>query len=847
MKRIILLMAAVAAGGGLTWGEYISPAEALQRVGNLPGKNMPARLKAVSKADIKPAYTISDPEGTPALYIFNDANAGGLILSAESEVTPLLGYSDSGSFDVNNMPPAMSWWLEMLTEEISEVRKVAGATLGALTLPEEWEAIKPLCTTKWSQGDPYNRMTPVYNNKNCMTGCVATGMAQAIKYFNYPEHGTGKIKYNVSHIGDLEMNFEEAEFDWANMTDTYGGSSTTKEKDAVALLMKACGYASRMWYNTNSSGTQSSYIDGGLRDYFAMHKDTKFEERKNYYGVDWAMMIYNNIKNCGPVIYSGYSNIGEGHCFVCDGYDGNGLFHFNWGWGGLSDGYFALNNLNPSEQGIGSSIGGYRYMQNAVIGMRPKDMELTASMMTALSQTGQITYKVSGTNLNGAVGNKTTGGWTNVTPVAVKCAIGAIFEPQNGTPGETKYVTYVNTELEPGAKYKVASLENEKIIIDLTALNLENGQYLVSTAYCLEGEDKWHPVFTNYKNFSGTLLTKTDEGYTSKSVHNNTAKFDLVDVDEAYYYDMNVNMHLVLSNNGYTAVTHGLAPCLLSGDDIVARGQGMMVDLLPGETCERKWISKFVFNDANHTKTAARTYRFAIYDPNTWEILWRAPKTTKISPAEFPTVKIGKFNMPGTAKRGGYTTVTDASNVVFHTEVIFSKGELPEPLCLTVWGNDPETGEYGLLLKHYIDDYKELAADGQKITAEFKVPLYGVNSEDVYTAYCSYYGFNQWNHLPNRSTGIVTAVEFKFDASGVEELAAQAPLKVTCTDGLLSAQYGAGISSIEVYDVNGMLLGSQACHGESEANLSVNAAHGLLIVKITDAEGNLNSCKVLCK
>ena len=309
-------------------------------------------------------------------HVFNlGSNDGFVIVSGDDCADDILGYADSGTFDAENMPENLKTWLQGYAEQIA-LLKAGGAKAtknrASARGSDSWAKISPLLKSLWNQNAPYNRDTPTKDNIHCVTGCVATGMAQVMYYWYQKEGFEAKLENDIpaSHEDDnyptLNKLTATATFDWANMTDTYESSSTDKEKDAVAKLMKYCGYSVKMKYGTDGSSAHGSDIAPALTDYFG-YKWARCLERPQYSYDDWQEVVYAELAASRPVIMNGLS-AGGGHCFVCDGFDEDDYFHFNWGWSGSSDGYYKLALCNPKDQGIGgsSTTEGFYMGQNIV-------------------------------------------------------------------------------------------------------------------------------------------------------------------------------------------------------------------------------------------------------------------------------------------------------------------------------------------------------------------------------------------------------------------------------------------------------------------------------------------------
>ena len=320
-------------------------------------------------------------------YIFNTAGEQGyVIVSGDDRTTQVLGYTDKGHFDPNNVPSNMKAWLESYDQQIN--------ALDEINFTEEMKAprptrnsISPMITSHWDQGAPYWNHCPEFMDVTeegdtigelAYTGCVATSMAQIMNYYKFPLYPSQIIpSYIVTFYCQEEYGAFETDpldpimFDWDNMRDNYTGAETEAEKEAVAWLMLYAGCAAHMQYGLSASGTSDPYIPTALNDYF--NYDAKLVYRSDYDQSTWEDMIYQELVEGRPMIYNGRAGNGGGHSFVCDGYAYGDYFHINWGWGGLGDGYFVLSVLNPYAGGIGSttSLEGYNIDQTAIIGIQP--------------------------------------------------------------------------------------------------------------------------------------------------------------------------------------------------------------------------------------------------------------------------------------------------------------------------------------------------------------------------------------------------------------------------------------------------------------------------------------------
>lgn len=288
------------------------------------------------------------------MFILNDTqNKSFVIIAADERFWPVIGYSLNGTFNEKNQPPAFVEWLENRKREIENVRKnniqpeprviqqwkylSSQDSKSATALTE----VTPLLITTWSQGCNYNALCPPDASGPCghvQTGCVATSMAQIMKYWSYPATGAGSKTYTHSKYGNLTADFGSTNYLWSQMP-----VNVTTANDAVALLMFHCGVSVNMNYGPDVSGAGDPI--NAFINYFRYSPEAEFVLRNSYTATEWADLLKAELDLNRPVWYRGNSPE-SGHAWICDGYQGSDYFHFNWGWGGSQDGYFYLDNLN---------------------------------------------------------------------------------------------------------------------------------------------------------------------------------------------------------------------------------------------------------------------------------------------------------------------------------------------------------------------------------------------------------------------------------------------------------------------------------------------------------------------
>ena len=325
--------------------------------------------------------------GYSEFFIFNNEDGKGfVIIAAEDCVTPILGYSYDNNFAAENLPPNLKGWLDGYAEQIRmavEMRVTATDEIRAdweclrrgKNLPIRSEtAVNSLITTTWSQDQYYNMLCPEDNNGpdgHALTGCVATAMAQILKYWEYPNDAHRVVWHEYDHpfYGTLGANYSYAggSYYWNYMPNQLTYSSSTYQKQAVASLMYHCGVSVEMNYGPNESSASTTAAEIAFRAFFDYNDATLV--LKSAYNTDtqWINLLKNELDNGRPVFYAGSGPDG-GHAFICDGYNANNYFHFNWGYNGGGDGYFSINNLNPTVNGYQLN---YTSGQNAIIGIEP--------------------------------------------------------------------------------------------------------------------------------------------------------------------------------------------------------------------------------------------------------------------------------------------------------------------------------------------------------------------------------------------------------------------------------------------------------------------------------------------
>lgn len=311
-------------------------------------------------------------------YIFNIGNREGfVIVSGDDNAEPVLGYSDRGELDLDNMPANMVEWLRLNELYVESCAKRESSAVGTSRTGNGTVVVEPLLgDIMWGQDFPFNEMCPTYysggQNLHYYVGCVATAATQIMRYYRYPQQGTGSKSY-VFKGQTLSADFGNTTYDWDNMLAFYPSDGVSQEQiDAAATLAYHFGVSVEMEYAENGSGALSMLVPHALKTYFDYDKATTMRRRNFYSATEWLELIKHELDNNRPVYYGATSDSGlGGHAFVCDGYDSEGYVHINWGWYGMSNGYFLVNHLNPDDLGEGGGTGGYNTDQEIITGIQP--------------------------------------------------------------------------------------------------------------------------------------------------------------------------------------------------------------------------------------------------------------------------------------------------------------------------------------------------------------------------------------------------------------------------------------------------------------------------------------------
>lgn len=322
----------------------------------------PGMFRATSPADL--TLTHAEPSSAVAgandYYAFNVKGGGFIIISGDDRATQVLGYSDKGSIDFNNLPAPLQDLLSGYKEEIEFLQTYEGNDLvPAHATFQDNGTVGPLIQTTWGQEMPYYLQCPIDNGEYCVVGCVATAMAQVMYYWRYPTSSQAISGYGGGWWGGMSvpglpattfdynlMLLSYCHWDWDNselVQDTY----TDAQAQEVAKLGRYCGQAVEMDYSPEGSGAYTSDQASAMQDFGFINVSLA---SKGYNSSNWDSRLRTEIDNGRPILYSASDPSAGGHAFICDGYDSNGMFHFNLGWYGTCDGWYTTSALNMTHR-----------------------------------------------------------------------------------------------------------------------------------------------------------------------------------------------------------------------------------------------------------------------------------------------------------------------------------------------------------------------------------------------------------------------------------------------------------------------------------------------------------------
>lgn len=535
--------------------------------------------KAAAKA---PSMNGGTTTAVSPYYVFPfGENKGFAIVSGDDDMPEIVGYADHGTYDANNMPAAMAAFLNnyratieaMKQGNASAIKNIAEAKALRANNTRATTAVSPLLgDIKWNQSEPYNNMCPKYDGTNLSaTGCVATAMAQVMMYWKYPNELKADINEYKTYTHKLPVagELKGQKYDWDNMLPTYTNNNYTQtQANAVARLMLHCGKAVEMDYGEESG---ANVTPGRLAKYFGYDSDLMLDLMRSCFTLaEWTAIIDKELQAKRPILYSGRTTEG-GHQFVCDGSDGNGLYHINWGWGGYQDGYFDITILNPGQGGIGAGnvTDGYNRGCDMIIGIQPdngKVDEPLAEIPSLIIEYYNSNDFTSGIELTKATRNNTTEDftitindcWDNVYSTNTECLCG--YGISDGK-GGYKLISETENIIMNGTRFGTILTINNRFS--------PNGTYTIYAIYSTDNGKTWKKCAYYYMRPYVVKATATTLSLVKTQLTAN------ITTKETQYSGVEGTFELSITNNGddefiglINAYTSSTATC---PDDAIAQ------------------------------------------------------------------------------------------------------------------------------------------------------------------------------------------------------------------------------------------------------------------------------------
>ncbi len=652
--------------------------------------------KGLATSDITLAKTAprkAPSAATAAYYVFNTTEAQGfVIISGDDRTEEILGYADQGAFDESEMPSHVKAWLDGYADQIEAIDAQKGEPAKAPTVRA---AIAPMLETQWNQDAPYNDRSPIYRGDPCYTGCVATAMAQIVYHNKWPKKTTSTIPAYTTTTCSIYMPYLSTttfDYDAMPLSTEYGETN-----DAVAKLMLYIGQAAKMDYTPNGSGASTQDALGGMQKYFDYDANAAIKDRSQYTINDWHNLVYKELQEGRPVYYAGNSS-GGGHAFVCDGYDGNGLYHINWGWGGSYDGFFRLEVLNPYGGGIGSSTteGGYSYYQECIVGLQKS----TGAAAKPLYLTAED-FSVSGTNI--------VCGIRNLTSSTGTFDIGWGIMKDDGTISTVLTVESNKVTLDPGWGWS-----SPDVSVNVTTLKLTKGTYKIVPMSKESSKSTWASALPKFS------YAEVEIGSTGNVVK--ITKYPTVDISVTSFEwpkmmiagaSCNVTLNISNRGNEYNGQIHLLASQYTGGTKTLLTTEGAYIE-----------------KDGNYELTMYPVFKnsgsYTVYiatDEDGNNIIGQAAITVMAAPTGASDLTMEAFTIE---HRGGeadfIAVITNNSSQVYAS-----------PLMFYNYGNEA-SGEYLDYLGS--TEYRPFIKPGETVTITHKVT--GLKAGWVYIVSCYY-------------------------------------------------------------------------------------------------------------
>ncbi len=853
MKKHILSLLALILGIGMVQANPVSVSQA-----KLVGQQFVQANFDMSRQSgaLTLVYTGTSLRGEACFYVFNVGNEGFVMVSADDVYRPIVGFSDEGIFDAENINPELGYMLNKLITARSG--KLTGNPAPAVA--SEWRQVSSrgtmvsrnggrsntyLVQTKWNQDYPYNYYCPQGNGgpgNHVYAGCVACAMSQVMKYWNHPLRGTGSHSYSFyvpgTGSGPWSANFAQTTYDWDNMPVQINNNSPQEQIDAVATLMYHCAVSVDMMWSVEGSGAYSADVPQRIAQYFDYTNQAVLRSRDNFTYDNWAQMLKESFDMDWPLYYSGQSSDG-GHAFVCDGYNDADLYHYNWGWGGSGDGWFDFDNID------------YNSMDGAIFNFTPSTVyggtaKAPANLTVTPAENYQLSATVSWTNPTQTLSNSNL---SSIDQIVVKRGEEVIYTENNVTPGASMTITDNSVPRFDAFTYTV---------------------YAVCNNY--HGKVAYSNVVSFGPSCGWTInITKAAmNGFRGGAIHvYNAAGTEIATVTTTNSSIQSIPVEVPLGrvSFGWSAQTNGDPFDMIF---TIKNSQGVGVYTYNGSSSE---LPEGIFYEANNscgnaTGSGVPTNLIAMVDdenPNTINVSWDGVNDDGYGYTLYREGLLYRLIPSGTSfvdenvQMGGYCYYVGylsygGENPTYSNESCATAGECyaPRDLDYETTGNnykiklkwekpEPSTGMMGYFLFRKDGEdgtYRNIKSLGPNVTSytdntanqegHYYFKLYAVYPDDCISAPAN------WIHDDNQFY-----LHVYYSPTGVEEsLASQIALYPNPTASSFTIE-GEGLSHVSVYNTLGQMVYDANCDGPKADITLGNVESGVYMVRIATQDGEV--------
>lgn len=798
-------------------------------------------------------------------YVFNDdVGKGFVVVAGDDKMGKVLAYSKEASIDMANLNPEARYLFESYRQVYEELGNNKALTTRAGAVTKAADAVQPLLKSKWGQDYPYSKQT------HYMTGCVATAVAQVMYFHKWPAQGKGQESYTVKFDNTVRSaDFTKSHYDWDNMLPDYNHRNvTTKQEDAVALLMNDVGIATNMQYTDRASGTQSYMAERALRNYFDY--DASMVTR-SYEGVDnFIEIVKKELRNGFPLYISGDSKTGGGHAWVCDGFDEEDRFHMNFGWNGQANGYYSLATLDVTS--TGREFNGAQHSFNRrlhVIAIHPNkpgtpkidadiayqspninfdygsDMAFVGDAPTTLSATAKVMYSrfinQSQSELVGDIGlgiYDQEGKLVKVTPYG-----------QNGREVFTKDRFIFNE-----GKWVSGGVIDDKITFTLDFSTLTNGTYSLYPIAAQMLEDGTLGAWARMKKAPRIVMRVENGKITYLELPTEKPTFQLTTVPkldnkvmlgepnvlrlnirklDANFFNGSVKVELINSENKVVYTTQ--TDAVIDFDVYTTKRVRLPFNLpfdIPAGTYRLRTTVTNADNESCQVRESAsqEPYTLTIEEKSQTGIFSNAIVYAQDN--DEGSVQMEDFDVSRSPTFRVVCIAYPAKNVQYKGSLTLYLIDTVTDMSIQVTKNPQQVNlvqvdDMTMIISDWIDPKTEKLINNRR----YRVALIGVvdgKNIDLVPAstkspYLSLIN-GPYDKYPEEGT------------NGVEEVSIKPILQFV--DGQLHVQQQ-GLKRVEVYDMNGMLVASSVANGTD--NLTLSVPKGIYVVRITTQGGRYTS------